>query len=177
MKKQKHFLYVVFTALMASLCCVATMVLRLPLPFGYLNLGDVTVILSAWLLGPVYGAAAAGLGSMLADVFSGYPQYSAATFIIKALMAVAVWFVMFLMRKLTAKQGGFMWPAVSLGAVLAELIMVGGYFFTDAVVFAYGLGAAASLFGNAMQGVLGAAAGTLLTVLISKTGLKGKLFL
>lgn len=175
MKKQKHILYIVFTALMASLCCVATMVLRIPLPIGYLNLGDTIVILSAWLLGPVYGALAAGAGSMLADIFSGYPQYSPATFIIKALMAVAVWLVLYLSRRFVERNRNFLWLFVPLGSVLAELIMVGGYFFTDAVVFSYGLGAAASLLGNAVQGALGIVAGTLLTVLISKTGLKERL--
>ena len=81
---------IVLSALFAALACVATMVIRIPSPFkGYLNLGDSVVLLSGWLLPPVYGALAAGLGSALADLFSGYVTYAPATFVIKALMAGA----------------------------------------------------------------------------------------
>lgn len=39
---------------------------------GYVNLGDCAVLISAWMLGPLYGGAAAGIGSALADLLSGY---------------------------------------------------------------------------------------------------------
>ena len=66
----------VMASLLAALCCVATMVIRIPSPTGgYMNLGDTVVILSAYLLGPAWGSAASGLGSALADLFSGYTAY------------------------------------------------------------------------------------------------------
>ena len=75
--------------MLAALCCVATMIIKIPSPLkGYLNLGDCVVLLSGWLLGPAYGFAAAGIGSALADIFSGYVIYAPATFIIKGLMAI-----------------------------------------------------------------------------------------
>ena len=59
----------VLAALFAALCTVMTMVIQVPSPMqGYVNLGDCAVLLSAWVLGPWYGGAAAGLGSMLADL-------------------------------------------------------------------------------------------------------------
>ena len=59
----------VLAALLAALVCVATMVVQIPSPMqGYVNLGDCFVLLSGWLLGPGYGAAAAGIGSMLVDL-------------------------------------------------------------------------------------------------------------
>jgi len=62
----------VMTALLAALACIATMVIRIASPTGgYLNLGDVIVLLAAYLLGPVYSAVAAGVGSAMADVLSG----------------------------------------------------------------------------------------------------------
>lgn len=80
---------VVMTALLAALACVATMVIRIPSPTGgYLNLGDTVVLLGAFLLGPLYGAVAGGIGSMLADLLSGYMIYAPATLVIKAGMAV-----------------------------------------------------------------------------------------
>ena len=81
---------ITLTALLTAFTTVSTMIIRIPTPTkGYVNLGDCLVNISAWLLGPVYGAAAAGIGSALADVFSGYIVYALATLIIKGAMAVA----------------------------------------------------------------------------------------
>lgn len=49
------------------------------------------VLLCGWLLGPIYGTIAAGLGPALADIFSGYVVYAPATFVIKALMALVAY--------------------------------------------------------------------------------------
>ena len=63
------------------MCCVATMVVQIPLPTGYVNIGDCFVIISGFLLGPVYGGFAAaasipgnlvqaGVGVVTAYIFS-----------------------------------------------------------------------------------------------------------
>ncbi len=79
----------VFCALLAALCYVATRVIQIPSPMsGYVNLGDSLVLLSGWMLGPWWGFCAAGIGSMLADVLSGYAYYAPATFLIKGVMAL-----------------------------------------------------------------------------------------
>ena len=80
---------IVISSLFAALICVATMLIKIPSPLkGYINLGDGIVLLAAWVLPLPYGLVAAGLGSALADLFSGYTVYAPATFVIKALMAV-----------------------------------------------------------------------------------------
>lgn len=62
----------VLTAALAAMACAATMVVRIPTPTGgYVNLGDAVVLLGAYLLGPGWGAAAAGIGSALADLLGG----------------------------------------------------------------------------------------------------------
>ena len=67
----------VTAAVLAALSCVATMVVQIPSPMnGYVNLGDCFVLLSGWLLGPWWGAAAGGIGSMLADLLLGYGHYA-----------------------------------------------------------------------------------------------------
>ena len=54
---------IVIAAMMASLVCVATMVVKIPSPLnGYLNLGDCVVLLAGWMLSPAYGFLAAGIG-------------------------------------------------------------------------------------------------------------------
>ena len=82
----------VLAALFAALCTVMTMVIQVPSPMqGYVNLGDCAVLLSAWVLGPWYGGAAAGLGSMLADLLRSRMAskiYAAATAIVNLMTSV-----------------------------------------------------------------------------------------
>ena len=87
--KKKELLKLVLTAMFAALAYVATTIIQIPIPAtgGYINLGDCVVLLGAFLLGPIYGAIAGGIGSALADILSGYTQYAIGTFVIKAAMA------------------------------------------------------------------------------------------
>ena len=63
MKAKNNLMKLVFAALLAAFVCVATLVIRIPSPLGgYINLGDCIVLVSGWLLGPVYGFLAGGLG-------------------------------------------------------------------------------------------------------------------
>ncbi len=153
----------VSASLFTAIICVATMIVKIPSPAtnGYFNLGDCFVLLSAWLLGPLYGALAAGLGSALADILSGYAQYAPATFIIKALMAVSAYFIF---RMLSKKP----FVARLVSGVVAEAVMVLGYFGYEAVILSYGLAAAGSIVSNIMQGIVGAVAAIAVATLISK---------
>ena len=123
---------IVFTALMAALICVATMVITIPTPLhGYINLGDALVLLSAWTLGPIYGCAAAGIGSSIADLFSGYAIYAPATFVIKGLMALVAWAV----YKKIKKTRSTVFLCVS--AIIAELLMVLGYYLFEGILYGF----------------------------------------
>ena len=133
----------VLAALMAALSCAATLVIQIPSPMnGYVNLGDGLVLLSGWLLGPGYGFAAAGLGSALADLMTGYTHYAPATFMIKGLMA------------LIACRLKPRW----LSGLLAEGWMVLGYFLFACLLMGEGWAAASSIPGNLAQGAVGLAA-------------------
>ncbi len=160
--KQKQLQRLAISALLTAIVCVATFVVKIPSPAtnGYFNLGDCFVLLSGWLLGPVYGALAAGLGSALADILSGYMQYAPATFVIKALMAVAAYFIIKALNK----------PLIGkiLGGITAEAIMVLGYFGYEAVILGYGIAAAGSILSNVMQGFVGIIAGIAVTTAIEK---------
>lgn len=149
----KNIHKLVMAALFAALCTVMTMVIQVPSPMnGYVNLGDCAVLLSAWVLGPLYGGAAAGIGSMLADIFSGYAHYAPGTFTIKLLMAVAAALIF---RAMYGKQTGGRLVARLASGVVAEIIMVVGYFGYASLLLGKGLGAAASIPGNVVQGVFG----------------------
>ena len=166
--QSKNLLKVVFGGLMAALVCVATAVMVIQLPTGgYANLGDCFVILSACILGPVYGALAGGIGAGLADLFLGYGIYAPFTFIIKAFMAVVVYFIINKSKESSfKKQMGF----IILASIIAELIMVGGYFTVEA--FMYGVqGAAANILGNAIQGVFGCVSSVVVYTVMAKAKL------
>ena len=145
----KKILKLVLAAMFASMVCVATMVIKIPTPTnGYVNLGDCIVLLSGWLLGPVYGVAAAAVGSMLADLFAGYPAYAAATFVIKGIVAFLAWLIL-------GKRGKRTLFAV-VSAVFAEVFMVLSYFLFEWLLMGQGLAAAVGIPANLIQGLVGA---------------------
>ncbi len=157
------------TGLFAALGCVGTMVLQIPSPTGgYMNLGDAVVILGAWLLGPVYGAVAGGVGPALADLLSGYGVYVPATLVIKALMALtAAW-----LYRALGKRG------LLLSALAAEVPMVLGYWLFDGALAALSgggalglclVGSAAGIPSNLVQAAFGAAASTLLALALRRS--------
>ena len=150
-----------FTGILIALTAAATMLIRIPTPTkGYINLGDTIVNLSAWILGPVYGAAAGGIGSALADLLSGYAVYCPATLVIKALMGVAAWFVW---QKLSVKGS---LAARITAAITAEVIMIAGYAIFEGFLYGSVAMAAASVAGNLVQGIFGASCSVLLYELI-----------
>lgn len=156
----------VTASMLAALCCVATMIIKIPSPLkGYLNLGDCIVLLSGFMLSPIYGFLAAGIGSALADLFSGYVMYAAATFVIKGCMALTACFGFKLLHE---KIGGT--PSRIIGGVCAELLMVIGYFAFEG--FMYGFAAAAvNILPNMLQGAAGLILGIILVRVFEKHGI------
>ena len=138
---------IVLTALFAALVYVATSIIRYPTfgTQGYINIGDSIVLLSAWLIG--YGALAAGIGSALADLLAQYVTYVPGTFIIKFLMAIVAYLIFTALKKTNINKV----VAYIVSGVVAELIMVFGYFLYESTILGYGLAAAASIPSNAIQ--------------------------
>lgn len=149
--------------MLAALVCTATMVIKIPSPLsGYLNLGDGIVLLSGWLMPPLYGFMAAALGSALADILSGFVVYAPVTFLIKGVMALTV----YTGHRLLCKKWGAL-AAYILSGTAAEIFMVLGYFLYEGIL--YGLGpSAVNIPINALQGTVGLILGILLTKTFEK---------
>ena len=123
--------------------------------------GEGMVLLCGALLGPGLGALAAGIGSMLSDLFAGYMSYVPGTFVIKALTAmVGGW----LYLRLSAGADRRAVPVrVVLSGIPAEAVMVIGYFLYEmGMEVAMGSNAAAAATAvavgipmNIVQGVAG----------------------
>jgi len=157
-RKNEKIMLLVFAGLFAAIITVSTMMLRIPTPTkGYINLGDCFVNIAGWLLGPLYGGAAAGIGSSLSDLFAGYTVYAIPTFIIKALMAVTA-FAVFkaLSKKLPTLVGRI------ISAIAAELVMVAGYAVYESFLYGSAATALTGVAGNIVQGIGGVLFGVLL---------------
>ncbi len=146
-----NFKKMILGALFAALTCVATMSIRIPTPGtgGYIHPGDALVILSGIFLGPVYGFLAAGIGSALSDLLGGYMLYVPITLVIKGAIAA----LSAITYHSLAKDKVSRYLAVALGGIIDIVLVAGGYFVCE--YFMYGLGAAASIPANIIQGVSG----------------------
>ncbi len=154
---------IVMAAMLAAITCVATMVIKIPSPMkGYLNLGDCVVLLTGWLLSPVYGFFSAGVGSSLADLLLGYAVYAPATFVIKGLMAVVASTGFSVLQ---AKSG--MRFARILSGIAAELVMVLGYVLFEGFLYGF-IPSAVNIPANVIQGVAGLVIGVVLINILGK---------
>lgn len=169
---------IIFTALFAALTCVATMIIKLPTPtMGYIHPGDAIVLLSGLLLGPWYGGFAAGLGSMLADLFGGYLSYAPATFLIKFLTAVIACVLYKSLKKVLGKVA----PVIIAGTA-GEAFMVIGYFLFEIFMLTLATGAglnatsltagitssASGIPFNIVQGIFGVIIATILYPILER---------
>lgn len=153
-------------AVMAALSCVCTMSVQLPTPTGgYVHPGDGIVLLCGFLLGPVYGGLAAGIGSAMADVLTGYMHYVPGTFFIKAVVAIVAYLVYHGLVKISGKLR-FVWAVAA--TVAAEACMVVGYFFYKWLILGSGLAAGVdTILGNVGQGICGVVIGVILFEVLS----------
>lgn len=164
MKTKNATQKLVIAALLAALTCVATMIIKIPSPLkGYINFGDCVVLVAGWMLSPLYGFLAAGIGSALADLFSGYVVYAPVTFAVKGLMALAAYFL----YKLLSKKINSPVSRIISG-IVAELIMILGYYVFEG--FMYGFEASiVNMPANAVQGAAGLILGIALVNIFKKT--------
>lgn len=159
----------VIAALFAALTCICTMIIKIPTPTGgYIHPGDGMVLLCGIVLGPGMGALAAGIGSMLSDLFSGYLVWVPATLTIKALTAMIAGVLFHKSRWLLTESKAASTIRVILGGIAGEAVMVVGYFLFEiglnaasnggfsAAAIAGGIAySATSIPGNILQGVTG----------------------
>ncbi len=153
---------IVLSSLLAALVCVATMLIKVPSPLkGYVNLGDCVVLLSGWVLSPVFAFLTAGVGSALADIFSGYIVYAPVTFLIKGIMALICCFAVKAIKKKPL--------AVQIASgIIAEIVMIGGYYIFEGFMYGF-VASAVNIPANAVQGAFGIVLGVMLMKVFEKS--------
>lgn len=116
---------IIRAAVFTAFVFVATSFLKIPLAVtGYVHLGDAAIFLACAYLPFPYAAAAAAIGSALADILGGYVSYAPITLIIKFVMPCIFCTIM----------KGKKWQFI-LGAVLATLWMAIGYAAYDWILY------------------------------------------
>jgi len=134
------------SGMLAALVALATVMFRLPVPIpnGYVHLGDTFILFSAMLVGPL-AAPIGGIGSALADLLAGYPMYILPTLCVKALVGwLAAWRL--------DLNGQHALLRCALTFAVAEAAMVLGYFVYEWFAFGFAL-AMAAVLPNLVQAV------------------------
>ncbi|NIV36964.1 MAG: ECF transporter S component [Anaerolineae bacterium] len=113
-------------AVMTAVVFVLTVVIQIPTPAkGYIHLGDTGVFFSAFAFGPWVGAIAGGLGTGLADIAAGYPQWAIFSFLIHGAQG--------LVAGLLYRKWPSIWGLIS-SAVIGGVIVVLGYLFAGMIL-------------------------------------------
>jgi uncharacterized membrane protein len=144
-------------SLIASLTAVTivfTLTMRIPFAptRGYFTLADVGVYFASFAFGPIIGFIVGGLGTGLADILGGYAHFAIWSFLIHGLQGLVAGYLGY-------RKG---WAGMVAGWIAGGVMMVGGYFLVELVL--YGAGPALSEAGtiNLPQVFVGGLAGLLL---------------
>lgn len=153
--KQSHgTLFISMLAVFTALTTIATVVFIIPFPStqGYFNLGDMFVMLSGLLLGPVGGFIAGGVGSALGDVLLGFPAFVPITLLAKGFEGFLVGLLS--VRTLPTKRVGW-WDII--GLVLGSIAMLMGYLLGEVLILglAFGVAFIELLTINSIQVIMG----------------------
>ena len=168
MKEGNRTEKIVMAAMFAALVCVTTMIIKIPSPLkGYINLGDCMVLVAGWTLSPAYAFCAAGIGSALADVFSGYLVYAPATFVIKGGMVFLAYYGAAVLNK--KKINNKLVRIIS--GILAEIWMVLGYLVFEGFLYGF-VPSLANVPANALQGIVGIVLAVSVVKMLQRTSLK-----
>lgn len=143
----------VLFALFIAMTVVMTLIIRIPIPFaqGYVNIGDSILLLAGILMGPAGGFWIGGIGSALADLFTGYSFYAPITFLVKGIEGLLCGW---LFINLPSSK-----PLIP--ALIAGVWMALGYVLGDWILFSLAAGLAAFPM-NLLQGIVGALMAALL---------------
>lgn len=152
-RKNKATQDLVMYGLFIALVCVMTMVVQVPVPMtnGYIHLGDSCILLIAIFFGKKHGAIAGGIGSALADIFTGYAHWALFTLIIKALMG----FVAGQLSDYRFEKSKFFSVNTIISSVCTIAVMVIGYLIGGTILKGSFATALTSVPSNMIQGGLG----------------------
>ena len=157
---------ITLSAVFAAMTYALTAFLHIPTAKGYIHIGDAVIFIAASLLPKPYAMASAAIGASLSDALSGYWIWVPATFVIKALTALAF----------TSKKPKMLCARNFTALVPALVLCVGGYALYSGLVIYGSLPAGfVDAPANAFQTAASAAVYISLGAAMDKSGIKKKI--
>lgn len=152
------------SALFAAMTYIATMFIKLPVPLtgGYVHVGDAFICLAATLLPAPYAMMSGAVGAALADATGGFYVYVIPTAIIKSLLILPF-------PKYNTK---IICVRTVIGALIASVIGICGYFVADWAIYGSVATAAANALAGLVQPLVSLAIFILLGYAIDKANIK-----
>lgn len=129
MQKELDIRSIVFTGLMTALVYISTVMFLIPIPTGFIHMGDFTIFLSVLLLGTKRAVFASGVGMFLVNILSGAFHWAPFTLIIKGSMALISGYII-------SKKGND-YKTCLIAFVSASIFMVIGYFFASIFIASF----------------------------------------
>ena len=138
----------VINALFVALTFIATMFINVRLPLmgngGLIHLGNIPLFIAAFVYGKKTGAIAGAFGMSLFDLISGWTAWAPFTFVIVGTMG-------FVAGLISEKIPGKRLLINSLAVVIALMIKIVGYYFTEVILYGNWIQPIGSIPGNVMQ--------------------------
>lgn len=145
---QKKIQAMVINGILIGLTLTATMFINIRLPLmgsgGLIHLGNVPLLLAAFVYGKKSGAIAGAIGMCLFDLISGWTLWAPFTFVIVGTMG-------FVAGLISEKVPGKKIFVHTLAVVLAMIIKVVGYYFAEVIIYGNWIAPFGSIVGNIMQ--------------------------
>ena len=157
---------IALSAVFAAMTFAMTAFVHIPTAKGYIHIGDAVIFIAASLLPKPYAMASAAIGASLSDALSGYWIWIPATFVIKALTALAF----------TSKKKKMLCARNFTALIPALVLCVGGYGLYSGLVIYGSLPAGfVDAPANAFQTAASAAVYIALSATLDKSGIKKKI--
>lgn len=128
-------IYITIMAILTALTTVVTSIFKIPYPYteGYFNFGDIMVMTSGILLGPLGAFFAGGVGSAMADAIGGYLHYAPITLVVKGFEAMVVSLIS------RFRESGKKLHFLDVLALIAgAVVMLTGYFLAQSFLYGWG---------------------------------------
>jgi uncharacterized membrane protein len=164
MKNDNITKQICLTGLFMAAICVATLFFKVSIPLGYAHLGNGFIFLACVFLGNPYGCIASGVGSALADLLGGFPQWILPTLIVKCLMGYLIGII--------AEKGKIISLRSLIAVIIGTIEMVAGYTIAGAVLYGSMAAGLAQIPGLVAEDIVGIILFYIVGVAIEKSGVK-----
>ncbi len=139
------------SALLTALVCVTTAVVQIPIPLGYMHLGNVMILIAGICFGPEVGLIAGGIGSALADLLTGFAIWAVPTLIIKSTMGYIIGRIAWSGSSTLPQKAHVRIAAANIAGIV---IMIAGYTIFGGVIYGSVTAGISQVPGLTLEGVL-----------------------